>query len=137
MYVFCFIFNNKNFQILVHYYYLLILPSWMVLIAFSLLLLLVATTTLNGSTAISDDSNFFPYYCFKLLAYYFHTFILYYCCATVLSPSALCPFPFYGIRAILFWPVIVLLCFLSLRLCLPETLILFYCVTFLLSLAPP
>ena len=135
--MFCFIFNNKYFQILVHYYYLLLPPSWMVLIAFSLLLLLVATTTLDGFTAISDDSNFFPYYCFKLLAYYFHTFILYYCCATVLSPSALCPFPFYGIRAILFWPVIVLLCFLSLRLCLPETLILFYCVTFLLSLAPP
>ena len=38
---------------------------------------------------------------------------------------------------ILFWPVIVLLCSLSLRLCLPETLVLSCCVPFLPSLAPP
>ena len=107
------------FQISVHYYYLLLSPSWTVLIAFSLLLLLVATATLDGSTAISDGSNCFPYYCFKLLAYCLHTFILF----TYLHIIAvqLCfrlqrrvLFPFYGIRAILFWPVIVLLCSLSL-----------------------
>ena len=39
--------------------------------------------------------------------------------------------------ATLFWPVIVLLCSLSLRLCLPETLVLSCCVPFLPSLAPP
>ena len=47
------------------------------------------------------------------------------------------PFPLYGIRATLFWPVIVLLCSLSLRLCLLETLVLSCCVPFLPSLAPP
>ena len=46
-------------------------------------------------------------------------------------------FIFYGIKATLFWPVIVLLCSLSLRLCLPETLVLSCCVPFLPSLAPP
>ena len=56
MYVFCFIFNNKNFQILVHYYYLLLPPSWTVLIAFSFLLLIVAI-------AILDGSNCFHIYC--------------------------------------------------------------------------
>ena len=44
---------------------------------------------------------------------------------------------YYGIKATLFWPVIVLLCSLSLRLCLPETLVLSCCVPFLPSLAPP
>ena len=61
------------------------------------------------------------------------------CCVPFLpslpSPSMSCPH--FGIRAILFWPMIVLLCSLSLCLCLPETLILPYCVPFLPSLAPP
>ena len=47
------------------------------------------------------------------------------------------PSPLHGIRATLFWPVVVVLCSLSLRLCLPKTLVLHYCVPFLPSLAPP
>ena len=52
------------------------------------------------------------------------TFNLYYYCITVLLLPTLCPFPLYGIRATLFWPVIVVLCSLSLCLCLLETLVL-------------
>ena len=52
-------------------------------------------------------------------------------------PSAWCPLPLYGIRAILFWPVIVWLCSLSLYLCLPKILILLCCVPLLPSLVPP
>ena len=53
---------------------------------------------------------------------YVHTYVctyIYYC-LTVLPLPTLCPFPLYGIRATLFWPVIVVLCSLSLHLCLPE-----------------
>ena len=53
-----------------------------------------------------------------------------------LAYNAVSPSPFYGIRATFFWPVIVVLCSLSLRLYLPETLVL-CCVPFLPSLAPP
>ena len=63
--------------------------------------------------------------------------LLYYHCITVLQLPTPCPFPLYGIRATLFWPLIVLLCSLSLRLCLPETLVLSCCVPFLPSLVPP
>ena len=69
-----------------------------------------------------------------LLAYYFQLILLLYNCA---STSNTVPFPLYGIRATLFWSVIVLLCSLSLRLCLLETLVLRCCVPFLPSLAPP
>ena len=53
---------------------------------------------------------------FILICIIFH---LYYYCLTVLPLPMLCPFPFYGIKATLFWLVIVVLCSLSLHLCLP------------------
>ena len=64
-------------------------------------------------------------------------FNLYYYCITVLPLPTSCPFNLYGIRATLFWPVIVVLCSLSLHLCLPKTLVLRCCVPFLPSLVPP
>ena len=62
---------------------------------------------------------------------------LYYYYIIVLPLPTLCPLILYGIRATLFWLVIVVLCSLSLRLCLPETLVICCCVPFLPSLAPP
>ena len=64
-------------------------------------------------------------------------FSLQYYCASISSHQLCVPFPLYGIRAILFWPVIVLLCVFVSCPCLPERLIFRYCVPFLPSLAPP
>ena len=125
---------------------------------FMFIILFVATATLDGLPPYRTVLNYFHllwlYLLYPLLGWlcrlpcWFYsiaftysysciTFNLYCYCITMLPLPTLCPFPFYGIRAILFWPVIVVLCSLSLRLCLPKTLILRCCVPFLPSLAPP
>ena len=45
--MFCFIFNNKYFQISVHYYYLLLLPPWTVLLPSRTVLIAFLTIVLN------------------------------------------------------------------------------------------
>ena len=45
--MFCFIFNNKYFQISVHYYYLLLPPPWMVLLPSRTVLIAFLTIVLN------------------------------------------------------------------------------------------
>ena len=56
--------------------------------------------------------NYFDYICNTtfLAVFFFFFFFFFPVYYTVLPPSALCPFPLCGIRAILFWSVIVLLC---------------------------
>ena len=141
--MFCTIFYNKYFQFFVHY-----------------------TTCcyrhLGRITTISDDSkllsftlNYFDIYCLAgstalllfLHSSYLHSSYLFSSLFTLFPftillcfhshSSTVRPLPLYGIRATLFWLVIVWLCSLSLCLCLPETLILLCCVPFLPSLAPP
>ena len=116
-------------------------------------ILLVATSILDGSkflllsyiyclvgfTALLLLFNYFDYnYNTTFFGWFYFAFILFSTYITaVLPPSSLVSFPLYGIRAILFWAVIVWLCSLSLCLCLPETLIILCCVPFVPSLAPP
>ena len=137
----CFIFNNKYCQILVHYYHLLLPSPWTVLPPSRTVLIAFLTIILN----------YFDYICYTTylagFAAYLASFTLLlhiFFALTYIIAILLCfrfqhyvPFPLYGIRAILFWLVIVLLCSLSLRLCLPETLVLLCCVNFLPLLAPP
>ena len=142
-----------------HYYYYCkcVLFSITSIFNFMFIILLVATATLDGlspyRTVLNCFHLFWLYLLYPLLgwlcrlpgwsysiAFMFTltciTFSLYYYCLTVLPLPTLCPFPLYGIRATLFWPVIVVLCSLSLCLCLPKTLVLRCCVPFLPSLAP-
>ena len=109
-------------------------PSRMVLNFFCLLYIYKLYPLLGWLCRLPGWSYSFAFTCITFTCIIFK---LYYHCVTVLKLPTPCPFPLYGIRAILFWPVIVLLCSLSLRLCLPETLVLSCCVPFLPSLAPP
>ena len=111
--------------------------------------LTLSTPTIQISTllCISNASTWLGWWLIKLrvntkesnIYIYIYILSLYNCAlaSNAVSLPTPCPFPLYGIKATLFWPVIVLLCSLSLRLCLPETLVLSCCVPFLPSLAPP
>ena len=136
-----------------HYYYCkcVVLFSITSIFSFMFIILLVTTVTLDGLPPYRTVLNCFHLLwlslLYPLLGWLYHlpgwfysiaftyslaciSFNLYYYCITVLPLPTLCHFPLYDIRATLFGPVIVVLCSLSLRLCLPETLVLCYCVPF-------
>ena len=78
------------------------------LAGFTTLLLLFWSILLSWCYRLTVVLNYFVYiYNTAFLAGSIILFSIYY---TVLPPSTLCPFPLCGIKAILFWPVIVLLC---------------------------
>ena len=131
-------FNNKYFQFYVHYIHyttccyrylgrITAIPDGSKLLSFSLII--QAIPLLGWLYRLPGWSYSFAFTCI--------TFKLYYHCITVLSLPTSYPFPLYGIRATFFWSVIVVLCSLSFRLCLLETLVLRCCVLFLPLLAPP
>ena len=137
----CFIFNNKYFQFYVRYTTcccrhlgrITTIPDDSKLLSFTLIILAIPLLGWLCCLPGWFNSIAFAFTC----SFTCITFNLYYCYIIVLLFPILCPFPLYGIRATLFWPMIVVLCSLSLCLCLPETLVLRCCVPFLLSLAPP
>ena len=136
-----------------HYYYCKCVVLFLItsIFSFMFIILLVATATLDGLPPSQMVLNCFQllwlYLLYHLLGWLCRLLSWFYFALTCITFNLyilLCfciqhcvPFPLYGIRATLFWPVIVLLCSLSLRLCLLETLVLRCCVPFLPSLAPP
>ena len=137
-----------------HYYYCkcVVLFSIASIFSFMFIILLVATATLDGLPPSQMVLNCFQllwlYLLYHLLGWLCRLLSWFYFALTCITFNLyilLCfciqhcvPFLLYGIRATLFWPVIVLLHVFSVSASMSTwTLVLRCCIPFLPSLAPP